>query len=158
MSSTSISDKGSLKHFELPVAEANQLDNSVWRKFDWRILPVAAMFYFLSFLDRSNIGNARIAGMQKDLKMSDHDYSVALTVTYVPYIIAELPSNLFLKYVGPDRMLPTMVTLWGLVCTMQGITLCIQKPFINCGADDCDLRYCSQLPWAPGVSFLPWPP
>jgi hypothetical protein len=97
MSSHSISEKGSLDHFELPAVEAKLLDNSVWRKFDWRILPVAATFYFLSFLDRSNIANARIAGMQKDLKMTNFDYSVALTVTYIPYIITELPSNLFLK-------------------------------------------------------------
>lgn len=92
-----------------------------WWKFDVRILPLAAMLYFLSFLDRSNIANARVAGMQKDLKMSNFQYSVALTVTYVPYTVAELPSNLLLKYVGPDLMLPTMVTLWGVVCTLQGV-------------------------------------
>ena len=47
--------------------------------------------------DRSNISNARIAGLQKDLKMTNKEYSIALTVTYVPYIVAELPSNLLLK-------------------------------------------------------------
>ncbi|KAG5651578.1 hypothetical protein H0H81_008161 [Sphagnurus paluster] len=71
-----------------------------WRKIDMYILPVAAMFYLLSFLvtiDRTNLGNARIAGLQKELKMTNHQYSIALTVTYVPYIAAELPSNLLLK-------------------------------------------------------------
>jgi hypothetical protein len=43
------------------------------------------------------LGNARVAGLQKDLGISNHQYSVALTVTYVPYILAELPSNLVLK-------------------------------------------------------------
>ena len=47
--------------------------------------------------DRSNISNARVAGLQKDLKMTNKQYSIALTVTYVPYIVAELPSNLLLK-------------------------------------------------------------
>ncbi len=76
------------------------------------------MFYFLSFLvssriplsiylqavkltggikDRTNLGNARVAGLQKDLKMTNKEYSIALTVTYVPYIVAELPSKLLLK-------------------------------------------------------------
>lgn len=92
-----------------------------WRKVDMYILPVVAMFYLLSFLDRTNLGNARIAGLQKDLKMTNRQYSIALTVTYVPYIVAELPSNLLLKTVGPDRMLPTMLTLWGIVTTLQGV-------------------------------------
>ncbi|KAG6808401.1 hypothetical protein H0H93_016981 [Arthromyces matolae] len=68
-----------------------------WRKIDFFVIPVVAMFYLLSFLDRTNFANARVAGLQKDLKMSNYQYSIALTVTYVPYIVAELPSNLILK-------------------------------------------------------------
>ncbi len=41
--------------------------------------------------------HARIAGLQHDLKMTNKQYSIALTVTYVPYIAAELPSNLLLR-------------------------------------------------------------
>ncbi|KAK2467198.1 hypothetical protein APHAL10511_000747 [Amanita phalloides] len=93
----------------------------VWRKMDMFILPVVSMFYFLSYLDRTNFGNARVAGLQKDLKLTNHQYSVALTVTYVPYIFAELPSNLILKAVGPNLMLPTMLSLWGVVTTLQGL-------------------------------------
>ncbi|KAG6807081.1 hypothetical protein H0H93_002008, partial [Arthromyces matolae] len=93
----------------------------IWRKIDLFVLPVVAMFYLLSFLDRTNFGNARVAGLQKDLNMSNHQYSVALTVTYVPYIVAELPSNLLLKTVGPNLMLPTMLTLWGVITTLQGV-------------------------------------
>lgn len=48
------------------------------------------MFYFLSFLDRSNLGNARIAGLQKSLHLTDNQYSIALTVTYIPYIVRRL--------------------------------------------------------------------
>ncbi|RXW24368.1 hypothetical protein EST38_g1480 [Candolleomyces aberdarensis] len=77
------------------------------------------MFYLLSFLDRTNLGNARVAGLQHDLHLTNHQYSIALTVTYVPYILAELPSNLLLKAVGPNLMLPAMLTLWGVVTTLQ---------------------------------------
>lgn len=91
------------------------VEKSIWHKLDCYILPVVSIFYFLSFLvrtisflsetmwvllwwqDRSNIGNARIAGLQTDLKISNFQYSVALTVTYVMYIAVELPSNLILK-------------------------------------------------------------
>ncbi|KAF7315002.1 MFS domain-containing protein [Mycena indigotica] len=70
--------------------------------------------------DRTNIGNAKVAGLTKDLKMTPKQYSIALTVTYVPYIAAELPSNLLLKKIGPNLMLPTMITLWGIVTACQG--------------------------------------
>ncbi|KAL4255545.1 MFS transporter superfamily protein [Pleurotus pulmonarius] len=100
------------------------LEKRVWRKLDLYVLPVVAMFYLLSFLlsqDRTNIGNVRVAGLQKDLKMTNNQYSMALTVTYIPYIVAELPSNLLLRAVGPNLMLPTMLTLWGVVTTLQGL-------------------------------------
>ncbi|TFK36156.1 major facilitator superfamily domain-containing protein [Crucibulum laeve] len=103
------------------VVVSDVLEKRVWRKIDIWILPIATMFYLLSFLDRTNLGNARVAGLQKDLKMTNHQYSVALTVTYVPYIVAELPSNLLLKIIGPNLMLPTMLTLWGVVTTLQGV-------------------------------------
>ncbi|KAI8443353.1 major facilitator superfamily domain-containing protein, partial [Phakopsora pachyrhizi] len=85
-----------------------------------RIIPIVAMFYLLSFLDRSNLGNARVAGLQNTLGITDHQYSVALTVTYIPYIAAEMPANLLLKKIGPNIFLPTIVTLWGLITTMEG--------------------------------------
>ncbi|PBK64283.1 MFS general substrate transporter [Armillaria solidipes] len=93
----------------------------VWLKLDLFLLPVIAMFYFLSFLDRTNIGNARIAGLQRDLQMTNKQYSIALTVTYVPYIVTELPSNLLLRVVGPNYLLPTLLTAWGVVTTLQGV-------------------------------------
>ena len=102
------------------IAPKNPHLEKVWRKIDLYVLPVVAMFYLLSFLDRTNLGNARVAGLQKDLKMTNKQYSIALTVTYVPYIFAELPSNLLLKAVGPNRLLPTLLTLWGVVTTAQG--------------------------------------
>ncbi|KAJ2915912.1 hypothetical protein MD484_g4529, partial [Candolleomyces efflorescens] len=98
-----------------------ELERKVWWKLDLWILPVVTMFYLLSFLDRTNLGNARVAGLQRDLHLTNHQYSIALTVTYIPYILAELPSNLLLKAVGPNLMLPTMLTLWGLVTTLQGM-------------------------------------
>ncbi|KAJ7778828.1 major facilitator superfamily domain-containing protein [Mycena maculata] len=98
----------------------SELEAKVWRKLDVWILPIVTLFYLLSFLDRTNIGNAKIAGLLTSLKMTPKQYSIALTVTYVPYIAAELPSNLLLKIVGPNLMLPTMITLWGIVTACQG--------------------------------------
>ncbi|KAK0504489.1 MFS general substrate transporter [Armillaria luteobubalina] len=102
---------------ELGVVSARR----VWLKLDFFLLPVIAMFYFLSFLDRTNIGNARIAGLQRDLNMTNKQYSIALTVTYVTNLATELPSNLLLRVVGPNYLLPTILISWGIVTTLQGV-------------------------------------
>ena len=53
--------------------------------------------------------------------MSDHQYSLALTITYIPYIIVEIPASLILKRVGANTLLPNMAVLWGLTTTLQGL-------------------------------------
>ncbi|OAV92254.1 hypothetical protein PTTG_27667 [Puccinia triticina 1-1 BBBD Race 1] len=98
-----------------PLAEREAV-----RRSDWIILPITFVYSFLSHLDRSNLGNARVAGLQESLKMTDFQFSVALTMTFVPYVAAELPINLVLKRIGANIMIPLLVTLWGLVTTFQG--------------------------------------
>ncbi|PBK80201.1 MFS general substrate transporter [Armillaria gallica] len=97
------------------------LANRVWLKLDLFLLPVIATIHLLSYLDRTNIGNARIAGLQRDLQITDKQYSIALTVTYISNISAELPSNLLLRVIGPNYLLPALLISWGIVATLQGI-------------------------------------
>jgi MFS family permease len=80
----------------------------------------------LSFIDWMNIGNARVAGLQADLKMSDHQYSLSLMIPFVSFLVVGLPASLILKHVGANILLPTMVTLWGLVTTLQGLVTSFQ--------------------------------
>ncbi|KAF8159947.1 MFS general substrate transporter [Crassisporium funariophilum] len=96
------------------------------RKLDYTILPVMTMFYLLSFLDRANIGNARIAGLQKDLHMTDRQYQICITALYVPYLLSELPSNLLLRAIGPSILMPSLITIWGIMVTLQGFVTSFQ--------------------------------
>ncbi|KAK7682361.1 hypothetical protein QCA50_014566 [Cerrena zonata] len=91
------------------------------RKLDLTVLPLMTLFYLLSFLDRANIGNARVAGLQTGLHLTDHQYQVAVTVTFVPYIAAELPSNLLLRKIGPSVLMPTLLVIWGVIVTLHGV-------------------------------------
>ncbi|KAJ7348859.1 hypothetical protein DFH08DRAFT_959063 [Mycena albidolilacea] len=81
-------DSSSLGSDQPLVIINDQLERTVWRKLDIWVLPIVTLFYLLSFLDRTNIGNAKVAGLLKDLKMTPQQYSIALTVTYMPYIAA----------------------------------------------------------------------
>ncbi|KAI0345948.1 MFS general substrate transporter [Trametopsis cervina] len=109
---------------EVEPEKAVEIDPVVLASAQWKVdcvvIPLVGMYYLLSFIDRSNIGNARVAGLQKSLHMTDHQFSTALTVTYVPYIVMELPMNLLMKRLGANITLPLMVTLWGIVCACQG--------------------------------------
>ncbi|KAG6819167.1 hypothetical protein H0H93_014728 [Arthromyces matolae] len=93
----------------------------IWRKIDIFILPLVTMIDALYALDRTNYGNARIAGLQKDLNMTNAEFSLALTFTFIPYILMDLPVNLILKVVGPNIVLPAMLTLGSIVTTFQGL-------------------------------------
>ncbi|KAF8815170.1 MFS general substrate transporter [Phlegmacium glaucopus] len=97
-----------------------QLERQAIRILDFTVIPVITLFYLFAFLDRSNIGNARVAGLQSDLHLTDKQYQICITVLYVPYIVAELPSNLLLRKIGPRLLLPMLLTLWGLTATLQG--------------------------------------
>lgn len=89
-------------------------------KLDLIVVPACMILYLLSFIDKANIGNARVAGMQADLGLSDHQWSVVLTVLYPPYIVVELPAVLVLKHIGPHRLMPFMTFMFGIVCLCQG--------------------------------------
>jgi hypothetical protein len=78
----------SLQHEERAQEEAPTFDEKrvkqVLRTIDFRLLPVLTLLYLLAFIDRGNIGNARIAGMNDDLNLSQTQYNIALTVSSPP--------------------------------------------------------------------------
>ncbi|KAF6753510.1 MFS general substrate transporter [Ephemerocybe angulata] len=95
-------------------------DKEVWRKVDRRLLPALAVMYLFSFMDRANIGNARLQGLEKQLNMSGDQYNLALTLFFVPYCICEFPSNLIIKKFRPSRWLPLITVVWGLIVVVTG--------------------------------------
>lgn len=65
-------------------------ESALLRKLDWRLLPAVGILYLLSFLDRSNVGNARIEGLATDLGMTGNQYLTGLTLYFVGYVIFEV--------------------------------------------------------------------
>lgn len=65
----------------------------------------------LAFLDRSNIGNAEIAGMEQDLHLDGHKYSWLLTIFYITYVVFEF-SLLFWKIFPPHMVGAFVVFGW----------------------------------------------
>ncbi|KAL1955180.1 hypothetical protein VTO42DRAFT_8945 [Malbranchea cinnamomea] len=94
-------------------------ERALVRKIDCFLLPTMFLMYLLSYMDRTNIGNAKIAGMSDQLQLSSNQYSVTLVVFFVSYVVFEVPSNLILSKTRPSIFLPVIMTLWGMVtCCM----------------------------------------
>lgn len=93
------------------------LDGQITRKIDIRLVPVLLVMFMLAYLDRSNLGNAKIQGLEHDLHMKGRDYNVASLIFYVSYIVFEVPSNLILAKVAPSTWLSVLLFFWGMLAS-----------------------------------------
>ncbi|KAK0615671.1 major facilitator superfamily domain-containing protein [Bombardia bombarda] len=82
-------------------------------KIDLYVIPTVAILYLFCFIDRANIGNAKIAGLEKDLHMSGYDYNILLSIFSISYIIFEIPSNIMCKLIGPGWFIPAISLCFG---------------------------------------------
>jgi MFS family permease len=109
------SDTSPVRQFD-PIAE-----KKLRRKTDLYIVPLVALLFLFCFIDRSNLGNARIADLEKDLGMNpaSYDFNIVLSIFYVSYALFEVPSTLLCKLVGPGWYLPVASILFGIatICT-----------------------------------------
>ncbi|EKG11490.1 hypothetical protein MPH_11379 [Macrophomina phaseolina MS6] len=105
---------------ELDTSGINE--KALLRKLDIKLLPGLVILYLLSFLDRSNVANARLEGLTDDLKMTGNQYLTSLTLYFIGYVLFEIPCNVILKRTTPKIWLPTLTLLWGIVATLMGIT------------------------------------
>ena len=99
----------------------HQAEKALVRKIDRFIVPTVMMTYLLCFLDRTNIGNARLFGLEEDLGLVGDQYQLAVAVLFVPYVLVEVPSNLVLKKFTPSRWIAFITVGWGIVSTLTGV-------------------------------------
>ncbi|OJD16327.1 hypothetical protein AJ78_03496 [Emergomyces pasteurianus Ep9510] len=83
-------------------------------KIDLFIVPTVALLYLFCFIDRANIGNAKLAGLESDLNLKNYDYNTVLSIFYVSYIVFEIPSNMACKWIGPGWYIPAISLGFGI--------------------------------------------
>ncbi|EGX97251.1 MFS transporter, putative [Cordyceps militaris CM01] len=90
-------------------------------KMDLYLIPLVSLIYLLAFIDRSNIGNAAIAGLLKDLNMHGFDLSISLSIFFISYIVFEIPANLLCKRIGPAWFLSSAILGFGVLTICTGL-------------------------------------
>lgn len=96
----------------LSPEERAKIDRALVRKLDIRLIPWLSLLYLISFLDRTNIGNAKLAGLQKDLNMTNDQYNDSLTIFFISYSVFEPITNVLLKRWRPSRFIPAIMFGW----------------------------------------------
>ncbi|KAB5517365.1 high-affinity nicotinic acid transporter [Coniochaeta sp. 2T2.1] len=93
------------------------------RKIDLTLIPFLSLLYLLSFLDRTNIGNARLDTLEKDLHLSKDKlhYNAALSIFFPFYVAAEIPSNMAMKRFRPSIWIPCIMIAWAICTTLMGV-------------------------------------
>jgi MFS family permease len=89
--------------------------NATYAKIKWRILPFLMVCYIVAFIDRTNIGVAKL-GFTHELKFGEGIYGFGAGVFYLGYILLEIPSNLFLARAGIRNTLLRIMLVWGACC------------------------------------------
>ncbi|KAI5984050.1 MFS general substrate transporter [Pisolithus albus] len=95
-------------------------ESRLWFKVDLRLMPIIALMYLLCFMDRGNIGNAKLDGLTTQLKLDGNQYNIALTLFFISFGIFDCPANYIIQFVPPSRWLPGTMILWGLIMTLMG--------------------------------------
>ncbi|KDQ51627.1 hypothetical protein JAAARDRAFT_139858 [Jaapia argillacea MUCL 33604] len=121
--SGSIDEKGAVETVERPSVDnprysgvdappplSAEQEKTLWRKVDLRLMPILSVMYLLSFLDRGNIGNAKLQGLTTQLHLEGNMYNIAL-----------VSAPLVLKKFRPSRWLPGIAIIWGTIMTLMGL-------------------------------------
>lgn len=121
------------------VAKTDPEEIALVRKLDCRIMPALFCMYFLyvrhdygddigadnrsNKLDQNAIANARLNGLEKDLGLVGSQYNTCISILYVGYLFAQIPSNMLMssKKVRPSLYMASCMIVWGCVATLTAL-------------------------------------
>jgi MFS family permease len=86
----------------------------LYARVGWRLLPFLFICYVVAYLDRVNIGFAKLQ-MQADLQLSDTVYGLGAGIFFLGYFLFEVPANLLMLRVGARRWIARIMASWGLL-------------------------------------------
>jgi D-galactonate transporter len=105
-----------------PVAEHGDVDTALetraYRRVTLRLVPFLFLCYVVAYLDRVNVGFAKLQMLQ-DLGMSDTAYGIGAGIFFIGYFLFEVPSNLILHRVGARMWIARIMVTWGAISILM---------------------------------------
>ncbi|MEH6412503.1 MFS transporter [Pseudomonas sp. NPDC089395] len=102
---------------------------ALFRKITWRVMPLVFIAYVFAFLDRVNIGYAKLQ-MAPELGLSESQYGLAAGIFFIGYALFEIPSNILLDKIGARRTMTRIMILWGVTSAMTMFVTTSQQLYI----------------------------
>ena len=96
------------------TAAVSAAEDATYLKVTWRLIPFLLVCYIIAYLDRVNVGFAKLQ-MQNALGFSDVVYGLGAGMFFIGYFIFEVPSNIILHRVGARRWIARIMVTWGLI-------------------------------------------
>ena len=96
------------------MTPAENFEATTYRKVDVRIVPFLFLCYILAYLDRVNVGFAKLQ-MLKDLSLSDAAFATGAGIFFIGYFFFEVPSNVLLKKFGARTWIARIMISWGII-------------------------------------------
>ena len=93
---------------------ADDIERRTLAKVAWRFIPFLIVCYFVAYLDRVNVGFAKLT-MDTDLMLSDTAFGFGAGVFFLAYFLFEVPSNIIMDKVGARRWIARIMLSWGIV-------------------------------------------
>ncbi|WEW59609.1 hypothetical protein PRK78_005086 [Emydomyces testavorans] len=97
------------------AAKTDLKEISLVRKLDYRIMPTLFAMYFLNYVDRNTLAQARLNGLEKELGMHGTQFNTTISILFVGYILTQVPSNMLITRVPPSIYMSTWMVIWAAV-------------------------------------------
>ena len=98
-------------------------ETKTYRKVDVRLLPFLFLCYILAYLDRVNVGFAKLQ-ILKDLSLSDAAFANGAGIFFIGYFFYEVPSNVLLKKFGARMWIARIMITWGVISAWARLEPC----------------------------------
>jgi D-galactonate transporter len=101
-----------------PAGAPSAFEEATYRKVAWRLTPLLLLCYVVAYLDRVNVGFAKLQ-MAADLNLSDTVYGLGAGIFFFGYFLFEVPSNIILHKVGARVWIARIMITWGIISALM---------------------------------------
>jgi len=112
----------SAQSFSGPISDQEE---NAWKRAVWRILPILMLSYIFAYLDRINVGIAKLQ-MSNELSFSETVYGLGAGIFFIGFFFFQIPSNIALQRFGARRLLAALLACWAIIAPLTAL---VTTPF-----------------------------